>query len=1468
MGRKRLAIQAIEQLFNSPVRPVENTDLAQYILTHTYSGPSKTLSADIASKQGAESEGSSFLSKTFDLLSAGLYGTTNVVDDMISSVKASKDAHDNPLEAIGRGIGEGAKSIGENTLGTLSRGVSDVADMAGQVTGLDKAPIIGGLQNKIESSTADLADKLTPRKMGSTVLDEQFGVKNKFAKYGGGFALDVALDPISYVPGLNVISTIKKGREAKRIEQGFRTDDMLAADKLDSAAASGTTPGSSSVPSSFKLPSPTEFPRPRPTAEMATGRSLIPAPTRQFIPEPPAPIVSDKPGLLQSVLGSPNAEDLTDLQALRRSDNATRAANVRWGKPADWHEIPEMSRQEKATWSDNMIQAKMAKKGVVSDGKGRISIQSADNVLENIRQGNIPRFGPQPAAAEGFAAEHAVGVANKFASNLDKPARKGLSNKILTPADQENLYNSVYNAAAKLVNEQYATRAAKKIAAREAKPVRLPAALNAYVQNIAEYSKSLGRPATREEVENYLTDAVKAGYLNTKESGKVIRHLFPKKSEPIQNYASTRFGKQATTALARQMLRSAEDHLISQGVKPTYWNGMGVRLSEILEDVGAPAGFGKEIKSIMEAFVTKDAQKILDPTVREAVEKALARRSLSMSDILSGLSEKTLQVKKDALAGFKGPEPVAKQLLDRLPQQARESAESIGATSVESKAMADHVRSILDSNRLPEERLLDTLGRDTAKALMEGRSTREEIVKASRLISRMLDETPAQASKDVVGNKAIDGFFARMSTWKGRPEEIKRFSQDAFLYAEVNASARATLLRHMSKEYTPEELNRGFNLARQPEQLRLVSEGLETDPKVLETANVFKNYFDWMLGSTGFDKLEDLAGVTSVKSSMIMTDVNRHLKAVGSKFQFIDAKKGAFKHTGGEISRDYSQRGIGWMRSWENSTPSEFGQDPISFMYDMDLAIQRTVAEYATFDEFARRFGAQVGDSHYNAAVHKAIIPNPRLAGYKFHPLIQQEMLRLIKDLETGSWMPSSPVMRQVIKGTRVWKSSVTIYRPIHHIRNVIGDSFNMWIAGHNNPTAFTRALKVLETQKPRYAEALKSNSMENLKTLIDADSLRAMSLLKPEVKASDAIIKKAGVKLDSEQLWSSGYKRGLFLSYNRIEDLFGQTPMGNLFGTTPEKSVMKTLAAPFGGRAHAVASKISEHREHYVRMAHYIAAVEKQLGKKGPKDIEKIFDEAAHEVRKYHPDGSDLTQFEQKTRVLIPFYAWTRKEIPLLMQAMVERPAKLVAMPRAERAVAGMSGIDVNEEKGMLDPYPDDQLFPDWIRASGIGPIGDPESDNPVARFWASFGAKTMGIDGPEGYVSINPSNPFQDVTTQLMGFGNPQDSMRGLLNSMNPGVQIPASLAFDKTFSGAPISAEEGGEGVTSYLLRQIPQIGEFSRLSGVARNDNEMTEDKTKQNLINFLSGLGVLGSGPYQKSAEFEAKDRARNASTNR
>lgn len=1471
-NQQRLAIKAIEQLFSQPatLKPVENTDLAQYILSRSYGGASKTTSTDLAAKQGAESEGPSLLSKTFDLLSTGLYGTANVASDLAQAVHDApkNNPGGNPITSILQGMEAGAKSIGKNTIGTLARSTGDVLDIGAQISGLDSMPLVGGLENKVESGLLGTADKLTPRKMGSEILGEQFGVKNKLARYGGGFAADVAMDPITYVPGLDIISIMKKAKEAKRASQGFRSAEDIAKDSstiLDDAAATGQKPVTEVMPGSsptsvnpfVKPTNPVAMP---PTAEMG---NLIPPATTEIPKAALPPSISNKPSFLQTFFRdtTANPENVADLKVAQRIDNAKRAANVRWGKPIDWHDIPEMTREEKSIFSEMGRQGKMAKKGIVSDGKGPISIPATNQVLENIRQGIIPRFGPVPMGAEGAAADHAVAVAEKAASNLSKSARKGLPKDVLTPADQVNLFNSSYNRAAQLVNDNYARR----VAERAAKPLT-PKQDNA-VNEITGWingEQAAGRNVSKAEVKDHLDTYVANKVINKTDHKVILKKLFPSASEPIRNFAATKFGKTATEQLARQMLKTAEDHLISKGIQPIYWNGMRVRLSDVLEEVGAKNSM-KYASEIMDAFVTKNTNKLIDPEVAHAVSTALARRSMATSDMLSSLSEKTLQVKSGILDKYKYPTPTALREMNRLPEQAAETAKSMGATSVEAKAISDHIQTLIDSNRLPEEVLFDRLGRETAQKLLNQQGTLEEIQKGSTLVSKLLDETSAQAAKDPTAATAHSGFMARISMWYGRPEIIKQFSNRAFSFSEVNASKRALYFRNASKQFTKEQLHRGYNLARTPENLRLVNEGLESDPGVISAAAMFKDYFDWMLGSQNFDKLSDLAGVVAVRSNMIATDLNRHMAAVGSSFRFDTGfVKKALTYGGKDIPRDYTPKGLGWMQSWERHDPVAFGQDPLSFMYDVDLAIQRTTAEYATFDEFARRYGAKVGDTHYNSSIHKAIIPNPRLAGYRFHPEVQQDMLRLIKDLETGSWRPTSPMMRHIVQATRIWKSSVTIYRPIHHEKNVIGDAFNMWLAGHNDPRDFNRAIKVLASQKSKYPGALRENDMDAMKGLLDENSLALLSKPTPEAKASDVIIHKRGIKVTSENLWASGFKRGIFKDYNVIEDLIGNTTADRLLGPSKSRYSWKS---PFGGKAHDTASKISEHREHFVRMAHYIAAVRKGIVKsKGQLDLEKIYDDAATEIQKYHPDGSDLTQFEQKLRIVIPFYSWTRKEIPLLVQAMVQRPAKIVAIPRAQRTLAGMSGINVNEDQGMLDPYPDDQLFPDWIRASGIGPIGDPSSDNPVARFWASFGATTNGFNGPEGYVSINPSNPFNDVTTQLFGFGNPDDSMRGVVNSMNPALQIPMSLAFDKTFSGAPIQKANGGQGVTDYLLRQIPQIGEFSRITGAQRNDKPDVEGRTKQNLINFLTGMGVLGTGPYQKSAEFEAKARARNAAS--
>jgi hypothetical protein len=367
----------------------------------------------------------------------------------------------------------------------------------------------------------------------------------------------------------------------------------------------------------------------------------------------------------------------------------------------------------------------------------------------------------------------------------------------------------------------------------------------------------------------------------------------------------------------------------------------------------------------------------------------------------------------------------------------------------------------------------------------------------------------------------------------------------------------------------------------------------------------------------------------------------------------------------------------------------------------------------------------------------------------------------------------------------------------------------------------------------------MKSGNFNDLAEFTGPDAVKWAA-----TNGKDVILKHKNTTVTAEQLYVNAWHRGLLKDANQLEDIFGESRIG---------------FKPLGGKAHDAASSAAEYREHYIRLSHFTAAVNKAL-KKGRKDLDSIFDDAAAEVRKWHPDGTDLTRFEQKyMRNLIPFYSWLRKSTPLLVESIVTRPAKTLAYPRGMVALQNMMGI----ESTLSDPFPDDQLFPEWIRGYGIGPIGDAESNNPFTAWWGNLGRNMMDISGnPYGYTVVNPSNPLIDSGQQLLGFG-PKDTLAGLNDALTPFIKVPTELARDSQFTGAPIYKESGGQGLLHYLSKQIPMTSPLQRITDHGDRKRAGKEPgMDNEALINMLTALGLHGTAPYIKTAEFEKKDKLR------
>jgi hypothetical protein len=159
-----------------------------------------------------------------------------------------------------------------------------------------------------------------------------------------------------------------------------------------------------------------------------------------------------------------------------------------------------------------------------------------------------------------------------------------------------------------------------------------------------------------------------------------------------------------------------------------------------------------------------------------------------------------------------------------------------------------------------------------------------------------------------------------------------------------------------------------------------------------------------------------------------------------------------------------------------------------------------------------------------------------------------------------------------------------------------------------------------------------------------------------------------------------------------------------------------------------------------------------------------------------------------------------------------------------------------------MSDPFPQDQLFPDWIREKGIGPItaGD------IPLIGGMFGS-------PDDYTVINPGNPSMDLISQ---FNNPGKMAMGMIN---PAARIPIELATGREAqTGAPID----GVTDTDYIVKQIPGLSHAGRATGdfgVSDTTKENSSGINFQNIFNMLTAMGVQNTKPYVKSAEFDLRD---------
>lgn len=603
----------------------------------------------------------------------------------------------------------------------------------------------------------------------------------------------------------------------------------------------------------------------------------------------------------------------------------------------------------------------------------------------------------------------------------------------------------------------------------------------------------------------------------------------------------------------------------------------------------------------------------------------------------------------------------------------------------------------------------------------------------------------------------------------------------------------------------------------------------------------------------GFDRAKQIwsdiqRGIAAPDSQKALYD--RFEKIISEVFDSTDSGSGSLMRAGidpahlnsnlGKYKLDKTRFGLRG-DSWANAYNSwrQWGEldDPLNILSRYYAAVQKTRTEKEMFDRFSLDFGSNTMKPGYGRIT--ATRGGSRVAHLidtrKYYPQeIIQNLHALDKTMkELAKPSSNNALLRTFDEATHRLKSGLTIYRPGHHMRNAYGDAWLNYMDGVYKPSTYKKAWQTLASRNDHYdPEMLKHIDLESF-----VPSGHAVTTIK--VNGKD-------FPIDENMTYILMRDSGNLPTYASLEDLGAASTYGQ---PTKIDEGKVTLSAPTGGRAHKVATTVSEVRDHYFRAAHFIKLMEDTKSLKVVPRANESLEQATRRVlsdkalewtarvRKWHPDGSDLQAFERNgLKRGILFYSWIRKMIPLVIESTVMRPGRALAFPKATYTFAESNGIDLN---GFTDPFPIDQLFPEWMGGTQ-GPL---------------FG------DSSYGYIGMRPGNPMMDIFDQYLA--SPGQAYQTIIGATHPLIKIPYELATGATTQGVPIND------LGKYAVGQVPFGSLINTLAGkpiggVSASDESYDpggiRDPKAMALFNTLTGAGLIDmSKPsYIKTGEFDAK----------
>ncbi len=441
------------------------------------------------------------------------------------------------------------------------------------------------------------------------------------------------------------------------------------------------------------------------------------------------------------------------------------------------------------------------------------------------------------------------------------------------------------------------------------------------------------------------------------------------------------------------------------------------------------------------------------------------------------------------------------------------------------------------------------------------------------------------------------------------------------------------------------------------------------------------------------------------------------------------------------------------------------------------------------FRDTAKQFGLSAEDvaksgtpGLFRETTFAATSPLKKELGKVFFPT------EIADDLEKLEKIHESPDIFQKVldKTVGVWKGYATTTNPGFHVRNIAGNVYNSMVGGMSPlaiPARTKQAIKWAWTGKAPAVGKFSSDQVTEA-------------------------IRKWGI---------GGLESGS--AFSEIGDVVDDAIDWGLKGDTKRK-VLSTV--PIIGKHDAMVKAgrfFGGKIEDNAKVAFYLDRLHKG----------DTLEQAALTTKKYLFDYGELTDYEKNVlRNVVPFYSWMRKNIPIQVESLVNRPM----VPAGAGKIS--QGIEKQTEK-------EDFYIPKNQRASFLNDLGS-----------IQFPMQTSTGEN----VYYNPALPFQDLNRIPTGIGWEDAKKLGneVVSSLAPQWKMPIELYNnEESFSGRrildPALKGQAWSATTAYPPEWVQVIRQLSPSLADSLLETQMMNTRKGPRLMQSARGRYLSSQVPF-------------------